>query len=354
MMLWRKLLVALVLGCVGAASAQAPISVLSIQQGLPKSQIYDIIQDSFGFIWLGTRDGLVRFDGHSMQLYRKGECSLKHNYIYDLFIDDQHRMWLASNADYAGVSVLNLSSGVFENINSTNTPQLGTNGIVAVEQIGPQEMALVSKDYQFTILDLESSNHRSWNLNNYQLEGQFTIDVTDIFVNPFNTAEIWFCTRYALQCFNTDENRFTYSVVLKGASPLKFFHDELAKAFLWVSITGNGGVAKIDLTRESEDSLYLSHSAFVLRDKIDCTGLSSHSVTDIARKSELELYVASERRGLNQFNIKEGKFEMGQHHALPLEGDVTRCIFSNKRGELWLGADKTGLYYLRSSSSPWT
>ena len=37
--------------------------------GLSNSHVKSIIQDSYGFIWLGTRNGLNRYDGVSMQVY---------------------------------------------------------------------------------------------------------------------------------------------------------------------------------------------------------------------------------------------------------------------------------------------
>ena len=71
-------------------SAQPPINILSIQQGLPKSQIYDIVQDTFGFIWLGTRDGLVKFDGTEVSVFKKGtsEFPVQNGVLLSL-----HRRW---------------------------------------------------------------------------------------------------------------------------------------------------------------------------------------------------------------------------------------------------------------------
>ncbi len=43
----------------------------SSDEGLPQNSIYTIFQDSKGFIWIGTAEGLVQFDGSSFKLYDK-------------------------------------------------------------------------------------------------------------------------------------------------------------------------------------------------------------------------------------------------------------------------------------------
>ena len=46
--------------------------------GLSNSHVKSIIQDSYGFIWLGTRNGLNRYDGVSMKLYNCYDETLQH------------------------------------------------------------------------------------------------------------------------------------------------------------------------------------------------------------------------------------------------------------------------------------
>ena len=41
------------------------------QQGLSHNSVLAIAQDSMGFMWFGTHDGLSRFDGHSFKVYHK-------------------------------------------------------------------------------------------------------------------------------------------------------------------------------------------------------------------------------------------------------------------------------------------
>src|SRR4051812_16943190 len=46
---------------------------LTIAEGLPNSQVHAIVQDRRGFLWFGTQDGLARYDGTKMRVYRPVE-----------------------------------------------------------------------------------------------------------------------------------------------------------------------------------------------------------------------------------------------------------------------------------------
>ena len=60
--------------------------------GLSNSHVKSIIQDSYGFIWLGTRNGLNRYDGVSMKLYNCYDETLQHgNQVISALFEDNHR-----------------------------------------------------------------------------------------------------------------------------------------------------------------------------------------------------------------------------------------------------------------------
>ena len=55
-------------GCAGAHAADAPLVLehLTTADGLPQGTVFATLQDSQGFVWLATEDGLVRYDGHEL------------------------------------------------------------------------------------------------------------------------------------------------------------------------------------------------------------------------------------------------------------------------------------------------
>jgi ligand-binding sensor domain-containing protein/signal transduction histidine kinase len=69
------------------------------QHGLPNSGTTGLIQDGDGFLWIGTQDGLVRWDGYRFRIFRPdpGDAhSLPNNYIQALHLDHAGRLWIGT------------------------------------------------------------------------------------------------------------------------------------------------------------------------------------------------------------------------------------------------------------------
>src|SRR5277367_2636952 len=84
----------------GLTVAQAAIDAhplvlehLTTSDGLPQGTVYATLQDSQGFVWLGTEDGLVRFDGHEVARYAYSPSArggLPGNFICQIAEDAHH------------------------------------------------------------------------------------------------------------------------------------------------------------------------------------------------------------------------------------------------------------------------
>jgi len=64
--------------------------------GLPSSEVYDIIQDNQGFIWISTDNGVSRFDGYEFHNFGPRE-GLKENVIFKMQLDSLGRVWMQAN-----------------------------------------------------------------------------------------------------------------------------------------------------------------------------------------------------------------------------------------------------------------
>ena len=88
------------LACGAAAAADAPALVLehlTPSEGMPQGTVYATLQDSQGFVWLGTEDGLVRYDGHELVRYASSRSvgGLPGNFIRAIVEDAHHDLWIA-------------------------------------------------------------------------------------------------------------------------------------------------------------------------------------------------------------------------------------------------------------------
>ncbi|MDN3583474.1 ligand-binding sensor domain-containing protein [Mucilaginibacter flavus] len=88
---------------------------LSVKDGLPDASITAICQDSDGFLWIGTSDGLSRYDGVVFVNYyhSKQQPSLPGNYINKLIPLSAHRLLVASTT---GLCLFNTRTNTFKNL----------------------------------------------------------------------------------------------------------------------------------------------------------------------------------------------------------------------------------------------
>ena len=157
----------LVFGCINVELiAQQDFFVESIntEQGLSQGSIYDILQDSDGFLWLGTKDGLNRYDGHNFKIFTNevtDKWSISGNTINLLFEDSSGRIWAASENE--GINIYDKTSGRFHHIfNNPNDP---------TSLSGNQVTSIVEDSSGYFIVAIAQNE-----LNMFQLDSLFFIE----------------------------------------------------------------------------------------------------------------------------------------------------------------------------------
>ncbi len=76
---------------------QYDITVYTAKDGLPMNSLKKVFQDSRGYIWIGTQEGLVRFDGVEFKTYDKSRYpGLSNNFIWDIDEDNYGNLWLGT------------------------------------------------------------------------------------------------------------------------------------------------------------------------------------------------------------------------------------------------------------------
>ena len=97
-----------------SAQFHKKVEIITTDNGLSQNVVKTIVQDSKGFIWFGTNDGLNRYDGYEFQIYKNdfhNNNSLTNNIVECLLEDNQHNLWIGTSG---GLSKLNLLKEKFE------------------------------------------------------------------------------------------------------------------------------------------------------------------------------------------------------------------------------------------------
>src|SRR5205809_5259636 len=93
-----------------ALNLQYNFKQLNVQNGLAQNIVYHFLQDSRGYIWVGTQNGLAMFDGVTATSFIHDEQksnSLASNFITRILEDTAHQIWIGNEK---GIDLFNRSN----------------------------------------------------------------------------------------------------------------------------------------------------------------------------------------------------------------------------------------------------
>ena len=132
-----------------------PSRALTVEDGLSQNMVYCISQDSRGFMWFGTQDGLNRFDGHGFTVYKHDSDDIRtvgDNHFFSIFWSNEREMWLGTSK---GVYIYDSSRDIFTRFNETTSEGECITGIVRD----------IRKDLDGNIWIASSSSIFCWDVN---------------------------------------------------------------------------------------------------------------------------------------------------------------------------------------------
>ncbi|MES2774439.1 MAG: two-component regulator propeller domain-containing protein [Bacteroidota bacterium] len=173
--------------------------------GLPAELVTCVTQDSMGFMWVGTSEGLYKYDGYTYKTFDGDDLHVKNllnNHIADLYVDRSGFIWVT--VQYSGVVVLN-SAGQFVAIfNGQTNPSFPGSRAHRVKEDDAGNIWCATDDGLFMLqpelqkikvlqkIDLKKSGHTT------NLMGDFLFDTK---------GRIWICTYKGLVVYNIASGR---------------------------------------------------------------------------------------------------------------------------------------------------
>ncbi len=95
------------------SSQQFYFKKYQVEEGLSHNSVWCVLQDSYGFMWFGTSNGLNHFDGHNFKVYKnniKDKYSLGNNSVQTLYEDDNRNIWAGTSK---GIFILDHTKETF-------------------------------------------------------------------------------------------------------------------------------------------------------------------------------------------------------------------------------------------------
>ena len=258
---------------------------ITVEDGLSQGTVETIIQDNKGYIWLGTNDGLCRYNGYEFKIYKhdeESENSITNNYIVDIQKDKHSNIWVGTAN---GLSKINTETDEITNYNMDN---------------------------------------KEHTLSHYNTGDILVTSSGDVLVGTSDGLNIY------------DEKNDTFKRIFekKGDlnSQLIYSLTEDANKNVWVST--DNGIDKIDIKNKKNLKHFKEGNG-----KFD---ISQNNVYVVSYDSEGYIWAGTVDEGLNRIDIytnevKKYKHDINDEKSIP--GNDIKDVLKDSSGNLWIGTD---------------
>ncbi|HEX7111946.1 MAG TPA: ATP-binding protein [Mizugakiibacter sp.] len=328
---------ALLLGAaLAAAAAPAPLPTplfrhYGVDDGLPSSGVYMTAQDGEGFIWVGTRDGLARYDGVGFEVFRhdgRDPGSLPANDISTLFVDRDGALW--AGGEGTGLNRYDAATGRFAHWrhDPKDPASLAGEDVWALAQT--PDGALWVGLYAAGLDRLAPGGKGFTHLRHDDADPASLVSDTVMSLQADARGRLWIGTDVGLDLREPDGR--LHHVAFPGVSgPLRIWRtEERGDAVLAAT---SAGVFAIDGDRVAR--------------RLALDGLDAHSTYASAHDAQGALWLAT-GKGLDYIDA-DGHYRHiaavpGQAGALP--GTLQMHVLRDREGGLWFSSQDGGLAYL--------
>jgi len=84
-----------------------------LEEGLPQSTLQAIAQTPDGYLWIGTQDGIARFDGVTFNTFDDDASQIRHRFVFSLVVDRHGTLWIGASGDHP---LLTYHDGAFTDV----------------------------------------------------------------------------------------------------------------------------------------------------------------------------------------------------------------------------------------------
>jgi ligand-binding sensor domain-containing protein len=384
---------ALILSILTVKSRQLFFSRYSLPEGLSQSVVNCIFQDSKGFMWVGTQNGLNRFDGYSFRVYTYNPAdstSITNNWIYAVAEDKDGNLWIGTKGGlnkyyrdenrfarvrYNAPYPVDVTDCVYD-VKCSRSGHILINTPPVLTLCDPASMTFLHytsplpydgsvKDNNLPLLETNDGRiitgstrgaaffslpDESWSVHAYDPDtpsGLSGNNITALFQDT--RGIIWVGTSTGLNRLNDDGKSFTVyrhhpenSFTLSNDFIRAILEDKAG--CIWIATEGGG----LNLLSKvpGRDAVFENYSAG--------TGGLNHNITlSLAVDRSDNLWIGT-LSGLNKTDLKKQKFRLYRNddspYSVELAGNVIASLFKDENGIIWAGNWGQGLNLLNRVS----
>lgn len=289
-------------------------------------------------MWFGTRDGLNRYDGSHMIIYRNSSTdstSISDNFITSLYEDQQHNLWVGTRN---GLNIFNPRLNSFTRLthNQANDKSIAGNHIAAlfgdtkgriwIGTTGAGISLYYSGSNSFKRITCRATGNAEQALN-----------ITTFFED--SRGNLWAGAESGLYLYENDTEEFSAIIpqpVTIGTHAIQSIA-EAKNGTLLLCMEDNGLLIFNPAFRTYQQYLHTAS---------DPLSISSNLVRTVFTGKKGEIWVGTVNGGLDWFDIATGKFY--NYHYQPdnpnsLSQRTVSVLYQDRQGNLWIGTHRGGI-----------
>ncbi len=314
------------------------LKYIGIEAGISNNSVTSIYQDKRGFMWIGTYDGLNRYDGYDFFVFRnqpQDTLSLINNRIVDIF-EDNTGIWVGTKR---GLSVYNYTTGAFETrmMMDFQSKRLIQIDFIINQVIGAANQLLVATAGKGLLAkNIESRDF-----------GQIPFERDGELVYNYHAQGMDYDSRGDLFVFIQSHGVFKLS---KGKTRLEFVS----------AISNNANILAVD----GRDQIWIGMDGGLLHydpetgnHKLFSRSLTGHKVTDVMYVKETdEIWAGTDGSGVMLLDAQT--FDISYLREGRDKGSITSnsvyALHQDNKGDKWVGTLRGGVTVVEHKSRLFT
>jgi len=357
-------------------------SSYAIADGLSQSVVNCIFQDSRGFIWIGTQNGLNCFNGYTFEIYtyKPGDStSISNNWIYAIDEDAEGNLWIGTKS---GLNKFYFREKQFRRFSYPVPYEMDVTNYIYDVKCARDGMIYINTPPVLTVMDpvkhtynhfhsglpydgavndhklplLEDATGNLWigttrglaffqasskRFTRYLHSADDAGSISDNHITALhqgNAGQLWIGTSNGLNLFQAATRSFLHYNTGTGLSG-NFIRDLLTETdgTLWAATEG-GGLNRISII--SDRAVHVDHFSR------DHDGINHNIVLSLAVDRSNNLWIGT-LSGINKTDLKRPKFKLYRKNNTPssvdLTGNVIASLYKDQAGILWVGTWGEGL-----------
>ena len=306
-------------------------------QGLSQSNVLCIMQDSRGFMWFGTWEGLIKYDGYKITVYQNDLLkpnSISNNYINGISESKNGDLWVATNS--GGLCRFDRNKEKFTRYK--HDPQ-NNNSIVSnvVNSVLEDDDGKV---WIGTDLGLDRFDPIKNKIEHFPTKNNDPNSTSDYFIKYLfkdSNHDIWIGTvNGGVNLFNRANKTFTHfshdkndAKSISGNDIYNIFED--SKKRLWIGTNGNG----LELFNKKDSTFQ-----HFLHDENNINSIPNNVVLAINEDADNNLWISTENGGVSLFNFTTGlltTYKADEIDTESLSNNSVYVIYRDTKNNMWLG-----------------